>query len=167
MLSSLINFPVRQDASALQNMDPQPVKGMSFYMCMMGFYRTMFIPSDMSWTYKFHAQAEVIPNDENESEGDEEDENETEGDEEDEHGGTGNEECEDKADRKEVYSNKTDVNLEAVGMPGLEMAGVRFPVWSYQVEPPVADPRMLGIMLDRVDEPYGIHNEMTFMDTCM
>ena len=157
MLSSLINFPVRQDASALQNMDPQPVKGMSFYMCMMGFYRTMFVPSDMSWTYKFRAQAEVVPKDENESESDVEDE----------HQETGNEEWEDKADGKEVYSNKTDVNLEAVGMPGLEMAGIRFPVRSYQVEPPVADPRMLGIMLDRVDEPYGIHNEMTFMDTCM
>ena len=35
MLSSLINFPARQDACALKNMDPRPVKAMDFYrICM-------------------------------------------------------------------------------------------------------------------------------------
>ena len=64
MLSPLINFPARQDACALQNMDPQPVKAMSFYMCIMGFYRTMFVPSDMYWTYKFRTQVAATSNDE-------------------------------------------------------------------------------------------------------
>lgn len=35
MLSSLINFPARQDKAALQNMDSKPVKIMDFYRSML------------------------------------------------------------------------------------------------------------------------------------
>ena len=53
MLSSLINFSARQDNSALQNMDPQPVKAMSFYMCMLlGFYRTKDVPNISYWDFR-------------------------------------------------------------------------------------------------------------------
>ena len=53
MLSSLINFSARQDDSALQNIDPHPVKGMVFYLYMLGFYKTLCLSSDMRWNFIF------------------------------------------------------------------------------------------------------------------
>ena len=57
MVTSLSNFSTRQDETALQNMDPWPVKGMRFYIFILGFLKTCFVPRELHWNFKFRKSA--------------------------------------------------------------------------------------------------------------
>ena len=105
MLSSLINFPARQDASALQNMGPQPVKAMEFYQWMLA--------DDCGWNSKFHTQTK---------DGSESDENCVE------QGPT------DDGNHESIITPDLEDGSEIEGKPDLEMAGVTCLVCSHQVE---------------------------------
>ena len=142
MLSSLNNFSARQDASALKSLSSHPVKVMRFYHSM--------LTNEYYWQTELVDQGGQDKEDEDDSEDESEDESE--------------DDSEDESESAKEADSKPDQETDE-GIPDLEMAGVSFPVSGLLVEAGERYPNAVQNYLDRVTDPYGYHNDQTFVDS--
>ena len=73
-------------------------------------------------------------------------------------------ESEDESESAKEADSKPDQETDE-GMPDLEMAGVSCPVSGLLVEASERYPNAVQNYLDRVTDPYGYHNDQTFVDS--